>query len=351
MPLDDQIAQLHREIETAPLDTDEQVEAFRVQMLGRKAGAVTNLFGGLRDAPADERRALGQRLNALRTAAEERLALAQEALAASGGSGGQTDLDLTLPGRAPAAEGSIHPLRQTLRAAERIFHGMGFETATGPEIEADWTNFTALNFGPEHPARDMQDTFWIERPDPAAGRTPGADDPTAGGVLLRTHTSPVQVRVMEHQAPPLRVIAPGRVYRNEAISYKSFCLFHQIEGLVVDEGVTFADLKETLRQFVGALFDREAKMRFRPSFFPFTEPSAEVDVWWEDESLPGGGRWMEILGCGMVDPAVLENVGIDSERYTGYAFGMGVERLAMLRHGVADIRLFYQNDVRFLSQF
>ena len=169
--------------------------------------------------------------------------------------------------------------------------------------------------------------------------------------MLRTHTSPVQVRVMEHQAPPLRVIAPGRVYRNEAISYKSFCLFHQIEGLVVDEGVTFADLKETLRQFVGALFDREATMRFRPSFFPFTEPSAEVDVWWEDESLPGGGRWMEILGCGMVDPAVLENVGIDSERYSGYAFGMGVERLAMLRHGVADIRLFYQNDVRFLAQF
>ena len=349
MSLDDQIDQLHREISAAPLGTDDAVEAFRVQMLGRKAGAVTALFGEMRNAPAESRRELGQRLNALRAAAEERLALAQEALAASTAGGAATDLDLTLPGRPPAAAGSIHPLRQTLRAAERISHGMGFETATGPEIEADWYNFTALHFGPEHPARDMQDTFWIERP--REGATPGADDPTAGGVVLRTHTSPVQVRVMEHQAPPLRVIAPGRVYRNEALSYKSFCLFHQIEGLVVDEGVTFADLKETLRQFVNALFGREATMRFRPSFFPFTEPSAEVDVWWEDESLPGGGRWMEILGCGMVDPAVLENVGIDSERYTGYAFGMGVERLAMLRHGVADIRLFYQNDVRFLAQF
>jgi phenylalanyl-tRNA synthetase alpha chain len=223
--------------------------------------------------------------------------------------------------------------------------------ATGPEIEDDWHNFTALAFPPEHPARDMQDTFWIEPPAPE-GR----------GVLLRTHTSPVQVRVMTRAARtsagppgtldrPIRLIAPGRVYRNEAISYKSFCLFHQVEGLVVSERVSFADLKGMLRTFARSLFGDDVRMRFRPSYFPFTEPSAEVDIWWADSSRQEGGRWMEVLGCGMVDPAVFEHVGIDPERYTGYAFGMGIERLAMLRHTITDIRLFYENDVRFLSQF
>ncbi|MFN3597795.1 MAG: phenylalanine--tRNA ligase subunit alpha, partial [Rubricoccaceae bacterium] len=248
---------------------------------------------------------------------------------------------------APLGPGTLHPLAQTLAAIEALFHGFGFAVARGPEIEDDWHNFTALHFPPDHPARDMQDTFFLEPP-PPEGR----------GVLLRTHTSPVQVRVLEAAAredgtlaAPVRVIAPGRVFRNEAISYKSFCLFHQVEGLVVDEGVSFADLRAMLFGFARAFFGADVRMRFRPSFFPFTEPSAEVDIWWADDRLPGGGRWLEILGCGLVDPAVLENCGLDAERYTGYAFGMGVERLAMLRHGIADIRLFYENDLRFLQQF
>ena len=226
---------------------------------------------------------------------------------------------------------------------------MGFAVAEGPEIEDDWHNFTALNFPPEHPARDMQDTLFVEPPG-------SPSSPGGRGVVMRTHTSPVQIRVLENTAPPVRVIVPGRVYRNEALSYKSYCLFHQVEGLYVDEGVTFADQKELLHVFARALFGEDVRMRFRPSFFPFTEPSAEVDIWWADadrerSGLPGGGRWMEILGCGMVDPAVLENCGVDPERYTGYAWGMGVERIAMLRYGVGDIRLFYENDVRFLRQF
>ena len=247
---------------------------------------------------------------------------------------------------APVAPGSLHVLTQTLADIQDIFRSFGFAVARGPEIEDDWHNFSALNFPADHPARDMQDTFFLEPP-PPEGR----------GVVLRTHTSPVQVRALEAQPPPLRLIAPGRVFRNEAISYKSYCLFHQVEGLVVDEGVSFADLKAMLTAFARAFFGasdgpaREARMRFRPSFFPFTEPSAEVDVWWADDALPGGGRWMEILGSGMVDPNVLTNVGVDPERYTGYAFGMGVERLAMLRHGIDDIRLLYENDVRFLRQF
>ena len=346
-PLDDQIATVQAEIDGAPIPDAEAAEAFRVRFLGRKSGAITDLFAGLGSAPADERRDLGQRLNALKQAAQSRLDDALAGLATAAASGA-TDLDLTLPGRVPAPveRGSLHVLTQTLADIQDIFRSFGFAVARGPEIEDDWHNFSALNFPPDHPARDMQDTFFLEPP-PPDGR----------GVLLRTHTSPVQIRTLEAQPPPVRVIAPGRVFRNEAISYKSYCLFHQVEGLVVDETASFADLKALLQAFARAFFGasdgpaREARMRFRPSFFPFTEPSAEVDVWWADEAMPGGGRWMEILGSGMVDPNVLANVGVDPERYTGYAFGMGVERMAMLRHGIDDIRLLYENDVRFLRQF
>ena len=354
--LSDQIDALQAEIDAAPLGSPDEAEAFRVRFLGRKAGAVTALFGQIGSVPAEERRATGQRLNALRAAAEARLADAEAARAQATGAAA-TDpgsdpgqgLDLTLPGRipAPTEPGSLHPLTQTLADITDIFRSFGFAVARGPEIEDDWHNFSALNFPPDHPARDMQDTFFLE-PAPPEGR----------GIVLRTHTSPVQVRVMEAAArpdgslaEPIRVIAPGRVFRNEAVSYKSYFMFHQVEGLVVGEGVSFADLKAVLYAFAEALFGREPRMRFRPSFFPFTEPSAEVDVWWEDADLPDGGRWLEILGCGMVDPAVLDAAGIDPERYTGYAFGMGVERMAQIRYDVDDIRLYYENDQRFLRQF
>ena len=343
-----EIDALEREIDDATLTTEDEIEAFRIRMLGRKSGAITPLFGRITEVEPAERGAMGQALNALKQKAETKIEDAQAALATSSGTA-RTDLDLTLPGRIPAPTseeaGGLHPLTQTLREIEVIFRRFGFDVAHGPEIEDDWHNFTALNFPPEHPARDMQDTLFLEPPAPE-GR----------GVVMRTHTSPAQIRVLERAVrdetgPPVRVIVPGRVYRNEAISYKSFCLFHQVEGLVVDEGITFADLKEMLHVFAQTLFGDDVQMRFRPSFFPFTEPSAEVDIWWADETLDGGGRWLEILGCGMVDPNVLEAVEIDPERYTGYAWGMGVERLAMLKYGIDDIRLFYENDVRFLRQF
>ncbi len=343
--LHDEIERLRAEIDAADLPDADAVEAFRVRTLGRKSGQLTALFGRIPEVETRERGAVGKELNALKQAAEARIEAAQAALA-GGAAAGATDLDLTLPGRVPppAEPGSLHPLTQTLREIVDVFARMGFAVAEGPEIEDDWHNFTALNFPPEHPARDMQDTLFVEPPG-------SPSSPDGRGVVMRTHTSPVQVRVLEQTAPPVRVIVPGRVYRNEALSYKSYCLFHQVEGLYVDEGVTFADQKELLHVFARALFGEDVRMRFRPSFFPFTEPSAEVDIWWAGESLPGGGRWMEILGCGMVDPAVLENCGVDPERYTGYAWGMGVERIAMLRYGVGDIRLFYENDVRFLRQF
>lgn len=331
------LEELKSQIEAAILDTAEAVENFRIQYLGRKNGLITDLFGKIGQIEPSERKAYGAAINALKQLVEERLAAAKDHVEAGKQQATAQGLDLTLPGRALPV-GRLHPIRQTMEEIKRIFATFGFSVAEGPEIEDDWHNFTALNFPPNHPARDMQDTFFVE--------APGAE---TDGVLLRTHTSPVQVRVMHSQKPPIRVIAPGRVYRNETITYKSFCLFHQVEGLYVDKGVTFADLKQILRMFAEAAFGQGVKMRFRPSFFPFTEPSAEVDIWWQNED--GTGRWLEILGCGMVDPNVLENCGIDSEEYTGYAFGMGVERIAMLRHGITDIRVLYQNDLRFLEQF
>jgi phenylalanyl-tRNA synthetase alpha chain len=338
----DALRQLKEDIEGAVLDTADAIDAYRIRYLSRKQGQITALMKRIPDVAPEDRKQFGQEINAAKAIVEARLEEATEALVGAAGST-KAPADLTLPGRLQP-EGSLHPITQAARLITRVFESYGFSVAEGPEIEDDWHNFSALNFPPDHPARDMQDTFFIE----------GAEK-DHGGILLRTHTSPVQIRVMEdvmkHGEPPIRVIVPGRVYRNEAISYKSYCLFHQVEGLYVDEGVTMADLKQILHAFARTLFGEDVRMRFRPSFFPFTEPSAEVDIWWKDENLPGGGRWMEILGCGMVDPNVLEGVGIDSEKYTGYAFGMGIERIAMLRFGIDDIRILYENDVRFLEQF
>jgi len=334
----DRIDDLRDELTDVTLDTLEEAEDFRIAYLGQRSGIITNLFKQIGQVAPEDRPAVGKQLNALKQRAE---ALHQEALDRLEREDGAEppNVDLTLPGRTPRV-GSVHPLAQTLRDITRLFERFGFSVAEGPEIEDDWHNFTALNFPPEHPARDMQDTFFVEPP-----------EGPRNGVVLRTHTSPVQIRVLENTAPPVRIIAPGRVYRNEAISYKSFCLFHQVEGLYVDESVTLGDLKQMLRTFAEAFFGGDVHMRFRPSYFPFTEPSAEVDIWWADPEHPDGGRWMEILGSGMVHPNVLDAVGVDPERYTGYAFGMGVERIAMLRYGIDDIRTFYENDVRFLQQF
>ena len=330
--------QLRKEIEEAVIDSKESLESFRVRYLGRKNGRIKSLSEKMRDIESSARPAFGKNINALKELIGDRLDTAQRTLNRSTHVG-PTDVDLTLPGRRPRL-GSAHPLTQTEEEIKRIFGRYGFSVAEGPEIEDDWHNFTALNFPPDHPARDMQDTFFLKE---ATG------DQEA--VVLRTHTSPVQIRVMKSQEPPIRVIVPGRVYRNESITFKSYCVFHQVEGLYVDEGVSLADLKQVLHMFARAIFGEDVKTRFRPSFFPFTEPSAEFDIWMPNPELPDGGRWLEILGCGMVDPNVLEAVGIDSERYTGYAFGMGIERIAMLRYGIKDLRIFYENDIRFLEQF
>ncbi|NBC17531.1 MAG: phenylalanine--tRNA ligase subunit alpha [Bacteroidetes bacterium] len=332
------VDELRQEMEAEEMTSEDDVERFRIKYLGQKRGRITKMFKKIRDVAPEDRPAFGQQLNALKQETEARLEQARERLAQDRPDE-TVSIDLTLPGRRPF-RGSVHPLTQTMNDVVRIFERFGFAVAEGPEIEDDWHNFTALNFPPDHPARDMQDTLFIE-----------ASEGGEGGVLLRTHTSPVQIRVMQEQPPPVRVVVPGRVYRNEAISYKSFCLFHQVEVLYIDEDVTFADLKYLLHAFARSLFGDDVRLRFRPSFFPFTEPSAEVDIWWENPDHPDGGQWLEILGCGMVDPNVLTAVDIDPERYTGYAAGLGIERIAMLRYGIDDIRLFYENDVRFLDQF
>ncbi|NBC86543.1 MAG: phenylalanine--tRNA ligase subunit alpha [Bacteroidetes bacterium] len=336
---DDRIDALRDQIESETIESEEEAEAFRIQYLGRKQGAITDLFGQISEIPPEERPAFGKNVNALKAMAEQKLEAALQSLQHEQ-PGGAADIDLTLPGRRDF-RGTLHPLTQTLNEILRILRRLGFETYEGPEVESDWHNFTALNFPPDHPARDMQDTFFVKD-------APDADD---GPAVLRTHTSPAQIRIMQEQDVPLRVAVPGRVYRNEAISYKSFCLFHQVELLYVDEGVSMAELKQTLFALARALFGEDVRLRFRPSYFPFTEPSAEVDVWGEKPDHPDGGEWMEILGCGMVHPNVFRSAGVDPERYTGYAVGMGVERMTMLRYGIDDIRTFYENDVRFLDQF
>jgi len=305
------------------------LEDLRIKFLSRK-GLVSQLFESLKDVSKEDKPKVGQALNQLKIHTQSKFDELKEKLEKDQKSSDEF-IDLTLPGRKRVI-GSKHILTQTLDEIKDIFRGLGFSVYEGPELESDYYNFEALNFAPDHPARDMQDTFFI-----------------TDKFLLRTHTSPVQIRLMKEKKPPLRAIMPGKVFRNEAISAKSYCLFHQVEGLYVDTDVTFAELKGTLVAFVKQFFGQGIKYRFRASFFPFTEPSAEMDIWWEPKGKQG--RWMEILGCGMVDPNVLVNVGIDPEKYTGYAFGMGIERTAMRKYGIDDIRILFDNDKRFLTQF
>jgi len=307
------------------------LDDLRVSFLGKK-GVLTLQLRNLGNVPADQRRAAGQAINQAKQAVEAALTARKEALAEAALAERLKNerVDVTLPGRG-SNNGSLHLVTRTMDRMVEIFTRLGFGVATGPEIENDEYNFEALNFPPHHPARAMHDTFYF--PD---------------GRLLRTHTSPVQVRVMREQQPPVRIIAPGRVYRSDSDQTHT-PMFHQLEGLLVDENVSFADLKGILQTFVNSFFEREVPIRLRPSYFPFTEPSAEVDIAWE--KADGSTSWLEVLGCGMVHPNVLNGCNIDSERYTGYAFGMGVERMAMLRYGVNDLRQFFENDVRFLGQF
>jgi len=320
----------------AAAQTPEAVEALRVGLLG-KQGSITAQLKQLGALPPEQRKAAGEAINRARDAVGQALAARKAVLeeAALDARLAGEAVDVTLPGRG-AARGGIHPVSRTLERIAEIFGRLGYELADGPEIEDDWHNFEALNFPPHHPARAMHDTFYFP--------------PDASGVarLLRTHTSGVQVRYMDDHAPPLRMIAAGKVYRSDSDQTHS-PMFHQVEGLLVDEHSTFADLKGTLSEFVRAFFERDFEMRFRPSYFPFVEPGAEVDIAWQQPD--GSMRWLEVLGCGMVHPNVLRNCGIDPERYTGFAFGLGVERFAMLRYGVNDLRAFFENDVRFLRQF
>lgn len=332
-----EIERVHREAleDLSKAANDRELEEFRIQYLARK-GRIPALFQKLAELTPEERPGAGRVLNKLRGEIQAeykaRLQTARADLVQ------RDEQDLTLPGRRRFL-GTKHPLVQTLTEIKDIFRSMGFVVAEGPEIEDEYHNFGALNFPPDHPARDMQDTFFLSR-----------------RALLRTHTSPMQIRVMEDQQPPVRVIIPGKVYRNEAVSARSLCIFHQIEGLYVAKGVTFAELKGTLASFVHQFYGKEIRYKFRPTFFPFTEPSADIYISCFICKGSGcrmckHGGWLEILGCGMVDPNVFKAVGYDPEVYTGYAFGMGIERIAALRYGVDDLRLFYENDIRFLSQF
>lgn len=333
----DKINQLAEEIKSLVAATAEEAEQLRIKYLSKK-GLVSQLFDEFKTIPNEQKREVGQVLNVLKTQALDKINELKESFASNGQ--GEVGADLTLPGTAFEL-GSRHPLSIVKNEIVEIFSRLGFTVADGPEIEDDHHVFEALNFPAEHPARDMQDTFFIA---------------TNPDVLLRTHTSSVQVRVMEKQQPPIRAIFPGRVFRNEAISARAHCIFHQVEGLYIDKNVSFADLKQTLLYFSKELFGADTKIRLRPSYFPFTEPSAEMDI---SCTLCGGkgcnvckySGWVEILGCGMVDPAVLEASGIDSKEYTGFAFGMGIERITMLKYQIKDIRLFFENDKRFLDQF
>ncbi|GAB3734449.1 phenylalanine--tRNA ligase subunit alpha [Silanimonas algicola] len=315
----------------AAATTLEALEALRVALLG-KSGSITAQLKSLGTLPPDERKAVGEGINKARDAIGEALAARKAVLeqAALDARLASERIDVTLPGR-DGEMGVVHPVSRTIERLTGILRGLGYDLADGPEIEDDWHNFEALNFPPHHPARAMHDTFYF-----------------GDGRLLRTHTSPVQVRAMKGQTPPLRVIAAGKVYRSDSDQTHT-PMFHQIEGFVVGENVSFAELKGTLKALVRAFFERDFEMRFRPSYFPFTEPSAEVDIAWQQPD--GSTRWLEVLGCGMVHPNVLRSCGIDPEKYTGFAFGLGVERFAMLRYGVNDLRSFFDNDVRFLGQF
>jgi phenylalanyl-tRNA synthetase alpha chain len=333
----EKIESLRRKVAEFKAETHQHLEEFRIQILGKK-GELTVMFEEFKNVPADSKKEIGKLLNEIKIMVQDKLK-SQKEFFDSAADDKNID-DKTLPAFAGRL-GSRHPISLAKNEIVDIFTRLGFTVADGPEIEDDWHVFSALNFPPNHPARDMQDTFFIEQnPD----------------ILLRTHTSSIQVRTMERQRPPIRVICPGRVFRNEAISARAHCIFHQVEGLYIDKNVSFADMKQTLLYFAREMFGENTQIRLRPSFFPFTEPSAEMDV---SCKICGGKGcnickhtgWLEVLGCGIVDPAVLESCGIDSREYTGFAFGMGVERLAMLKWQVKDLRLYFENDVRFLEQF
>ncbi|MCB0552341.1 MAG: phenylalanine--tRNA ligase subunit alpha [Phaeodactylibacter sp.] len=335
----DKVRGVQSEIEAAQPQTMEELEQFRIKYLGSK-NIIKPLFGEIRNIDNERKKEFGQLVNTVKEVAEAKYEALKARLESAAEEAAASDLDLSAPGE-PLELGSRHPIAITMNRIVKIFERIGFVVADDREIEDDWHNFTSMNTPEDHPARDMQDTFYLK-------------DSTE--LLLRTHTSPVQARVMTRQKPPIRIIAPGRVYRNETISARSHCQFHQVEGLYVDENVSFADLKQTLLYFAREMFGPDAKIRLRPSFFPFTEPSAEMDVYLgtateKDYRLTKGTGWLEILGCGMVDPNTLEACGIDSEKYTGFAFGMGIERQALRLYDIGDIRLFFENDVRFLKQF
>ncbi len=335
----EKIEALLKEVEEFKAENIEQVEAFRIRMLSKK-GLIPALFQDFKSVEPVKRKEVGMKLNQLKNLATEKVNQQKEILEAESGKGTGEVPDLTRPADF-APNGARHPISIVRNRINTIFEKIGFVVSEGPEIEDDWHNFSALNFPEEHPARDMQDTFFIEKkPD----------------IALRTHTSSVQVRVMENQKPPIRTISPGRVFRNEAISARAHCIFHQVEGLYIDEGVSFADMKQTLLYFAREMFGEKTQIRLRPSFFPFTEPSAEMDVSCNICGGPGCtickySGWIEVMGCGMVDPNVLENCGIDSKKYTGFAFGMGIERIAMNIFQVKDLRMYFENDIRFLKQF
>ncbi|MFD2584013.1 phenylalanine--tRNA ligase subunit alpha [Pedobacter vanadiisoli] len=340
--LQDKITQYTEEINAFVTEKADELEQFRIKYLGSK-GIIKEIFDEFKSVSVEEKRSLGKVLNEFKQLAESKYQTLKESTESVDAKSENSQLDLTLPGEGFEV-GSRHPLALVRREIVEIFAKLGFTVAEGPEIEDDWHNFSALNFPEEHPARDMQDTFFIKK---------GGEK---GDIALRTHTSSVQVRMMEQGQPPFRAIMPGRVYRNEAISARAHCFFHQVEGLYVDENVSFADLKQTLFYFVQELYGEGTKVRFRPSYFPFTEPSAEMDI--SCTICKGAGcqlckysGWVEILGCGMVDPNVLENCGIDSKKYSGFAFGMGIERIANLKYVIKDLRLFSENDARFLKQF
>ncbi len=315
----------------------DEIEAFRIKYLGKK-GLLNEFFAEFKNVPNEQKKEFGQVVNELKTAAQEKVNFLKEELESSQEEKGVYG-DLSRPAE-PLEIGSRHPISIVKNQITEIFSNIGFNVSEGPEMEDDWHNFTALNLPEYHPARDMQDTFFIQ---------------TDPDILLRTHTSSVQVRYMEENKPPIRTISPGRVFRNEAISARSHCIFHQVEGLYIDKNVSFADMKQTILYFTKQLFGK-SKIRLRPSYFPFTEPSAEVDVYWgleteTDYRITKGTGWLEIMGCGMVDPNVLRNCNIDPQEYSGFAFGMGIERIAMLLYQIEDIRMFYENDLRFLEQF
>lgn len=328
---------IRTEIETFIIQDSETLEKFRLRFISKK-GIIATLFSKMGSIPAEDRGPFGKLVNDLKNLAQDRFDAQRAHIDSSNALRRSATDDISLPG-APASTGSLHPLTLTLEEIKSVFFRLGFSIAQGPEIEDDFHNFTALNFPPEHPARDMQDTFYIHKDEERIDKD----------LLLRTHTSPVQIRKMLEQRPPIRSIMPGRVYRNESVTYKSYFLFHQVEALYVDKNVNFAELKETLVMLAEMVFNRKVTYRLRPSFFPFTEPSLEMDIWWEQPGKPG--KWLEILGAGMVHPNVLKSVDIDPEVYSGFALGMGVERIAKLRYEIDDIRTFYDNDIRFLQQF